>query len=161
MIDLYILLTGIGIGSFLGFGLKMFCCKEGNIYTDEYNSDENTNNSINTDDSDIDGDHNIVNDTQGYIQYLESMLNNSTDVTTSSFSLQQVDISFNNITSDSIFVVPHSPTQMMPPRILTPRPSPRFSPPKPSAPSADIIYLQDEDILGDIDYTYVEEYDRV
>jgi len=161
MIDLYILLTGIGIGSFLGFGLKMFCCKEGKIYTDEYNSDENTNNSINTDDSDIDGDHNIVNDTQGYIQYLESMLNNSTDVTTSSFSLQQVDISFNNITSDSIFVVPHSPTQMMPPRILTPRPSPRFSPPKPSAPSADIIYLQDEDILGDIDYTYVEEYDRV
>ena len=161
MIDLYILLTGIGIGSFLGFGLKMFCCTGGKIYTDEYNSDENGNNSIDTDDSDIDGDHNIVNDTQGYIQYLESMLNNSTDVATSSFSLQPVDISFNNITSDSIFVVPHSPTQMMPPRILTPRQSPRFSPPKPSAPSADIIYLQDEDILGDITYTYVEECDRV
>ena len=36
MIDLYILLTGIGIGSFLGFGLKMFCCTGGKIYTDEY-----------------------------------------------------------------------------------------------------------------------------
>ena len=161
MIDLYILLTGIGIGSFLGFGLKMFCCKEDKIYTDEYNSDENANNSIDTDDSDIDGDHNIVNDTQGYIQYLESMLNNSTDVATTSFSLQPADISFNNITSDSIFVVPHSPTQMMPPRILTPRQSPRFSPPKPSAPPSEVIYLQDEDILGDTEYTYVEECDRV
>lgn len=161
MIDLYILLTGIGIGSFLGFGLKMFCCREDKVYTDEYNSDENGNNSIDTDDSDIGVDHNIVNDTQGYIQYLESMLNNSTDVTTSSFSLQPVDVSFNNITTDSIFVVPHSPTQMMPPRMLTPRPSPRRTPPKPSAPSAEVIYLQDEDILGDITYTYVEEYDRV
>jgi hypothetical protein len=161
MIDLYILLTGIGIGSFLGFCLKMLCCREDRVYTDEYNSDENGNNSINTDDSDIGSDHNIVNDTQGYIQYLESMLNNSTDVTTSSFSLQPVDVSFNNITSDSIFVVPHSPTQMMPPRMLTPRPSPRRTPPKPSAPPSDIIYLQDEDILGDITYTYVEEYDRV
>ena len=161
MIDLYILLTGIGIGSFLGFCLKMFCCREDKVYTDEYNSNENGNNSINTDDSDICVDHNIVNDTQGYIQYLESMLNNSTDVTTSSFSLQPVDVSFNNITTDSIFVVPHSPTQMMPPIMLTPRPSPRHTPPKPSAPSAEVIYLQDEDILGDIEYTYVEEYDRV
>jgi len=161
MTNLYILLTGIGIGSLLGFGLKMFCCSYDKVYTDEYNSDENANNSMDTDDSDIDVDHNMVNDTQGYIQYLESMLNNSTDVATTSFSLQPIDISFNNINSDSIFVVPHSPTQMMPPRILTPRQSPRFSPPKPSAPSADIIYLQDEDILGDITYTYVEECDRV
>lgn len=127
MTELYILLTGIGIGSLLGFGLKMFCCSEDKIYTDEYN---------------IDVDHNIMNDPQGYIQYLESMLNNSTDVATTSFSLQPIDISFNNITSDSIFVVPHSPTQMMPPRILTPRLSPRTAPPKPSAPAA-------------------EEYDRV
>ena len=160
MTNLYILLTGIGIGSLLGFGLKMFCCSEDKIYTDECNSDENTNNSMDTDDSDIDVDHNMVNDTQGYIQYLESMLNNSTDVATTSFSLQPLDISFNNINSDSIFVVPHSPTQMMPPRILTPRLSPR-SLPKPSAPTAEVIYIQDEDILGDIDYTYVEECDRV
>ena len=160
MTDLYILLTGIGIGSLLGFGLKMFCCSDDKVYTDEYNSDENANNSIDTDDSDIDGDHNIVNDTRGYIQYLENMLNNSTDVATSSFSLQPLDISYNNITSDSIFVVPHSPTQMMPPRILTPRLSPR-SPPKPSAPAEGLIYIQDEDILGDINYTNVEEYDRV
>ena len=161
MIDLYILLTGIGIGSFLGFCLKLFCCREDKVYTDEYNSEQNGNHSMDTNASDIDGDHNIVNDTQGYIQYLESMLNNSTDVTTSSFSLQPVDVSFNNITTDSIFVVPHSPTQMMPPRMLTPRPSPRRTPPKPSAPPSDIIYLQDEDILGDITYTYVEECDRV
>jgi len=161
MIDLYILLTGIGIGSFLGFCVKMFCCREDKVYTDEYNSNENGDNPMDTDDSDIDASHNIVNDTQGYIQYLECMLNNSTDVTTSSFSLQQVDVSFNNITADSIFVVPHSPTQMMPPRMLTPRPSPRRTPPKPSAPSAEVIYLQDEDILGDITYTYVEEYDRI
>jgi len=161
MTNLYILLTGIGIGSLLGFGLKMFFCSEDKIYTDEYNSDENANNSIDTDDSDIDVDHNMVNDTQGYIQYLESMLNNSTDVATTSFSLQPIDISFNNINSDSIFVVPHSPTQMMPPRILTPRLSPRSSPPKPSAPTAEVIYIQDEDILGDIEYTNVEEYYRV
>ncbi|GAF99176.1 unnamed protein product, partial [marine sediment metagenome] len=98
MIDLYILLTGIGIGSLLGFVFKIYCCTEGKIYTDEYN----------TDDSDIDGDHNPVNDTQGYIQYLENMLNNSTEVATNSFSLQPAEISFNNITSDAIFVVPHS-----------------------------------------------------
>jgi len=156
MIDLYILLTGIGIGSLLGFVFKIYCCTEGKIYTDEYNSDENANNSIDSDDSDIDGDHNPVNDTQGYIQYLENMLNNSTEVATKSFSLQPAEISFNNITSDAIFVVPHSPTQLMPPRILTPRPSP----PKPSAPT-EIIYLQDEDILDDIEYTYVENSDRV
>jgi hypothetical protein len=160
MTNLYILLTGIGIGSLLGFGLKMFCCSDDKVYTDEYNSDETANNSIDTDDSDIDVGHNIMNDTQGYIQYLESMLNNSTDVATSSFSLQPLDISFNNINSDSIFVVPHSPTQMMPPRILTPRLSPR-SLPKPSAPTAEVIYIQDEDILGNIEYTNVEEYDRV
>jgi len=150
MIDLYILLTGIGIGSLLGFVFKICCCTEGKIYTDEYN----------TEDSDIDEDHNLVNDTQGYIQYLENMLNNSTEVATKSFSLQPAEISFNNITSDAIFVVPHSPTQMMPPRILTPRMSPRPSPPKPSAPT-EVIYLQDEDILGDIEYTYVDESDRV
>jgi hypothetical protein len=156
MIDLYILLTGIGIGSLLGFVFKIYCCTEGKIYTDEYNSDENANNSIDSDGSDIDGDHNPVNDTRGYIQYLENMLNNSTEVATKSFSLQPAEISFHNITPDSIFVVPHSPTQMMPPRILTPRPSP----PKPSAPT-EIIYPQDEDILGDIEYIYVDESDRV
>lgn len=139
MTYLYILLTGIGIGSLFGFGLKMCCCSDDKVYTDEYNSDENVNNSIDTDESDIDGDHNIVTDTQGYIKYLESMLNNSTDVATSSFSLQPIDISYNNITSDFI----------------------RTSPPKPSAPAEGIIYIQDEDILCDIDYTNVKEYDRV
>lgn len=139
MTDLYILLTGIGIGSLLGFGLKTFCCSYDKIYTNEYNSDENDNNSIDTDDSDIDVDHNMMNDTQGYIKYLENMLNNSTDVATSSFSLQPIDISYNNITSDFI----------------------RTSPPKPSAPAEGLIYIQDEDILGDINYTNVEEYDRV
>lgn len=139
MTYLYILLTGIGIGSLLGFGLKTCCCSDDKVYTDEYNSDENANNSIDTDESDIDGDHNIVTDTRGYIQYLESMLNNSTDVATSSFSLQPIDISYNNITSDFI----------------------RTSPPKPSAPAEGLIYIQDEDILGYIDYTNVKEPDRV
>ena len=163
MTELYILLTGIGIGSFLGFAVKMYCCIDHDVYRVNDNNDNNIDNNIDTDDSDIDveSERNMMNDTRGYIHYLESILNNSTNVTTTSISLQPVDISFNNITSDSIFVVPHSPTQMMPPTILTPR----FSTPIPSAPfapvSSDVIYIPDENIVGDTVWRDVDHNDRV
>jgi hypothetical protein len=161
MTEIYILFAGIGIGSFLGFVVKMYFC----IYDNVYRVNDNN---IDTDDSDIDGtdidvesERNMMNDTRGYIQYLENMLNNSTNVTATSVSLQPVDISFNNITSESIFVVPHSPTQMMPPTILTPR----FTTPTPSAPfapvSSDVIYIQDENIVGDTVWRDVDHNDQV
>jgi hypothetical protein len=152
MTELYILLTGIGIGSFLGFALKMYCCIDHDVYTENDNNEN---------DIDVESERNMMNDTRGYIHYLESILNNSTNATTTSVSLQPIDISFNNITSDSIFVVPHSPTQMMPPTILTPR----FSTPSPSAPfapvSSDVIYIQDENIVGDTVWRDVDHNDRV
>lgn len=156
MTEIYILLAGIGIGSFLGFVVKMHFCIDDNVY-------RVNDNNIDTDDCDIDVDseRNMMNDTRGYIQYLENMLNNSTNVTATSVSLQPVDISFNNITSESIFVVPHSPTQMIPPTILTPR----FTTPTPSAPfapvSSDVIYIQDENIVGDTVWRDVDHNDRV
>ena len=168
MIEIYILLAGIGIGSLFGFVVKMHFCIDDNVYRVNDNNDNNDNNA-DTDDSDIDVDidvdseRNMMNDTQGYIQYLENMLNNTTNVTATSISLQPIDISFNNITSDAIFVVPHSPTQMIPPTILTPR----FSSQEPSAPSApsapplDFTYIQDENIVGDNVWRDVDHSDRV
>ena len=161
MIEIYILLTGIGIGSLFGFVVKMHFCIDDNVYRVNDNNDNNDNNS-DTDDSDIDVDseRNMMNDTQWYIQYLENILNNSTNVTTTSVSLQPIDISFNNITPDSIFVVPHSPTQMIPPTMLTPR----FSSQEPSAPPAppvDFTYIQDENIVDNTIWRDVDHNNQV
>jgi len=37
---------------------------------------------------------------------------------------------------------------MIPPRILTPRQSPRRTPPKTYAPTTEVTYIQDEDVLN-------------
>ena len=161
MTEIYILLAGIGIGSLFGFVVKMYFCIYDTVYRVNDNNIDTYDSDIYDSDIDVDSERNMMNDTRGYIQYLENMLNNSTNVTTTSVSLQPVDISFNNITSESIFVVPHSPTQMMPPIILTPR----FTTPTPSAPFApvysDVIYMQEENIVGDTVWRDVDHNDRV
>ena len=161
MTEIYILLAGIGIGSLFGFVVKMYFCIYDTVYRVNDNNIDTYDSDIYDSDIDVDSERNMMNDTRGYIQYLENMLNNSTNVTTTSVSLQPVDISFNNITSESIFVVPHSPTQMMPPTILTPR----FTTPTPSAPfapvSSDVIYIQDENIVGDTVWRDVDHNDQV
>jgi hypothetical protein len=161
MTEIYILLAGIGIGSLFGFVVKMYFCIYDTVYRVNDNNIDTYDSDIYDSDIDVDSERNMMNDTRGYIQYLENMLNNSTNVTTTSVSLQPVDISFNNITSESIFVVPHSPTQMMPPTILTPR----FTTPTPSAPFApvysDVIYMQEENIVGDTVWRDVDHNDRV
>ena len=161
MTEIYILLAGIGIGSLFGFVVKMYFCIYDTVYRVNDNNIDTYDSDIYDSDIDVDSERNMMNDTRGYIQYLENMLNNSTNVTATSVSLQPVDISFNNITSESIFVVPHSPTQMMPPIILTPR----FTTPTPSAPFApvysDVIYMQEENIVGDTVWRDVDHNDRV
>ncbi len=82
----YILLTGIGIGCIIGICIKTFFCHELPIIY-ETSDTYSTNNSIESNKG-----------SPGYINYLENMLNNSTEVTTDSFRLQAVETSCNNIT---------------------------------------------------------------
>ena len=80
----FILSIGIGFGCIAGFCIKY------RYFSDEY---------IIGTDSDCE-----PNNQQSYIQYLEDMLNNSTNVTTESFCLHSIDSSYNNIISNDITV---------------------------------------------------------
>lgn len=123
--DEYVFLVGIMIGIPIGICLTLICFKLNNIRLNNNNILDNNTDSNNSSDS-------------NYIKYLEEVLNNSTNVTTESYSLYDVNrnvdiISNNNVTQ--IHVEPESGEtfyKITPSGIPMPPRPPR--PPLPSAP---------------------------
>ena len=97
---IYILLSGIAIGIGVGFCIKLMCYNNDRIYMEQQEADIRM---LHTEAGDEDKD---------YINYLENMLDNSTEVTTKSFILHHVDVSFNNLSPEFVFVPPNSPSNV-------------------------------------------------
>ena len=146
----YALLTGLGIGVGIGMimviGVWVKVCINYNQIDIEENIDETNGNESDSSDSDSDSDSSNDNN-RGYIRYLENILDNSTEVTTNSFTLHHVDVdvSYNIINPEFVIVPPNSPNSQSNP-----------TPSAPLEPSSNVITIENEDILGNIEYTYVE-----
>ena len=97
---IYILLSGIAIGIGVGFCVKLMCCNNDRIFMEQEQQEADIK-MLHTEAGDEDKD---------YINYLENMLDNSTEVTTKSFILHHVDVSFNNLSPEFVFVPPNSPS---------------------------------------------------
>jgi|APSaa5957512535_1039671.scaffolds.fasta_scaffold43091_2 hypothetical protein len=151
----YALLTGLGIGVGIGMimviGVWVKVCINYNQIDIEENIDEtNGNESDSSDSTDSSNDNN-----RGYIRYLENILDNSTEVTTNSFTLHHVDVDVDvsyNIINPEFVIVPPNPAN--PPNSPNSQSNP--TPSAPLEPSSNVITIENEDILGNIEYTYVE-----
>ena len=86
--NIYILLSGIGIGCIVGFCIKIIC------FSSVYKVDQQEE------------------DTQDYINYLEDMLDNSTEITTESHLLNHVEPNLQNISADMVTICPDEPEEL-------------------------------------------------
>ena len=102
---IYILLSGIAIGIGVGFCIKLMCCNNDRIFMEQELQEQQ--------EADIRMLHTEAGDEdKDYINYLENMLDNSTEVNTKSFILHHVDVSFNNLSPEFVFVPPNSPSNV-------------------------------------------------
>ena len=162
----YALLTGLGIGAGIGMIMVIGVCVKCYVSCNQIDIEENigdiNSNEIDSDSIDsidsTDSTDSSNDNNRGYILYLENMLDNSTEVTTNSFTLHNVDVdvSYNIINPEFVTVSANPANPANPPNSPNSHLQSNPTSSAPIEPSSGVVIIENEDILGNIEYTYVD-----